>query len=187
MDIPDRLPPALPGEWPGKERLAAFEAYRAELGLTADELPMTHDRVNESVRWWNAGAPALDREPTPQSIMLAQLDGWLAAGATWPEGGVTLDEFRERMHKGDRENRMTRAAPCPDRPRSPRSRHAIAAAESDAEVGIGSVFGVPPTADAIGDPHFVGYVQAGQETAAGIVAVEGAVGYDVYMGWHPEW
>jgi hypothetical protein len=187
MDIPDRLLPAYPGEWPGKERLAVFEAYRAELGLTADKFPMTHDRVNEGVRWWNAGAPMLDREPTPQSIMLAQLDGWLATGATWPEGGIALHEFRERMHKGDRENRVTRAAPHPDRPRSPRSKYATAATEPEDDLGFGSVFGVPPTAAAISDPNYVGYVQAGQEAAAGIVAVEGAVGYDVYMGRHPGW
>lgn len=61
--------------------------------------------------------------------------------------------------------------------------------ELEARLGVGSVFGVPPTADAIGDPHYMGYVQAGQEAAAGILPVEGAVGYDVYYGRHegPAW
>lgn len=58
----------------------------------------------------------------------------------------------------------------------------VTRAELEAELGIGGVFGVPPTADAIGHPDYFGYVQAGDEAAAGILPVEGAVGYDVYYG-----
>jgi hypothetical protein len=61
--------------------------------------------------------------------------------------------------------------------------------EAEAEPDVGSVFGVPPTPDPISDPNYVGYVQAGDEAAAGILTVEGAVGYDVYFGRYkgPAW
>jgi hypothetical protein len=57
----------------------------------------------------------------------------------------------------------------------------VTRAELETDLGVG-VFGVPPTPDAISDPNYVGYVQAGDEAAAGILTVEGAVGYDVYYG-----
>jgi len=61
-------------------------------------------------------------------------------------------------------------------------------AELDTDASI-DVFGVPPTVAPISDPNYLGYVQAGQEAAAGILPVEGAVGYDVYYGRYegPAW
>lgn len=126
MDIPERLAPAFPGEWPGKERLAVFEAYRAELGLTADEFPMTHNRVNEGVSWWNAGAPELGDEPSLASRQLAYLDAFIADGGTVADA----DEYRALLWERARWSRIALYAPRPDRPRSPRSKHATTAAEA---------------------------------------------------------
>ena len=63
----------------------------------------------------------------------------------------------------------------------------VTRAELEAETAGVGVFGVPPTPEAISDPTYIGHVQAGNEAAAGILTVEGAVGYDVYRGRHPGW
>jgi len=69
------------------------------------------------------------------------------------------------------------------------NRGIVTRAELEADVrGVG-VFGIPPTPEAISDPRFVGHVQAGDEAAAGLLPVDGAVGYDVYVGRYtgPAW
>jgi len=119
--LPAWLPYPAPTEPPTPNQRRVLSAYCAELGIDETVAAFSFMTFVEATRWWNSGAPELDKAPTAGSEALASYQAAVAAGVDEVD-----PEYRVMMTRDDRRERLDRAMPNPTRPgwRAPRSKHA---------------------------------------------------------------